>query len=259
MAKFDYPNPSFASQLEIIGVVWPALTIDGNGVAEVTFYCPSTGRRETVRVGLESMKTVFGPYLTGDKDQKIIKLEEQALKDAEVYYKSNAGLSQALDTAKAEGLEWRKQRDRCHAEVQRLEKVCLHWHTQLRESKSAQITLQKIVLELQTPGMAKERDEYSKAIDKQNVRVATLETKVAKLEKAAEVPEDGFPIETCPKTDFQANNRVMLFMGGQWVEGGRNYKISGPRRGDYSSIYSPLRSMEWDRNNQPTRWQPLPK
>ena len=382
MAKFDYPNPSFDPRLEIISVVWPALTIDGGGVAEVTFYCRSTGQRETVRVGVDSMRTLFSPYLTGDKDQKITKLENQAKKDVTTI--------KMLETVVE---VWHQDSDSKQLEIKRLEKVCVdhaadaqHYSqkyagcmTQLKETEQARDALKNRVRELETTGMAKERDEYSKAIqvkdreianlrinqndlieandqlhaayeymrterntwvkiantrakeidrladlaaertkerdeaqkevaDWRNSkpgfshsnatatsvgpltvrhswkqmddaiivqararlaiaagiqgvtdRVATLETKVAKLEKAAEVPEDGFPIETCPETDFQAMNRVSLFMGGQWVEGGRNYTISGPRRGAYSSIYSPLRSMEWDRDNQPTRWKPLPK
>lgn len=65
--------------------------------------------------------------------------------------------------------------------------------------------------------------------------------------KYCQVIDDGFPISTFPKNNY---NTVLLFMGGKWVKGSNspNDKI----------FYSDSETMSWDEQNQPTKWKPLP-
>lgn len=90
------------------------------------------------------------------------------------------------------------------------------------------------------------------ALDKLTDTVNKLDARVAKLEQS----DTGFPMETIPDTDFEdPDKRVLLYMGGEWVMGGTNRYAA--------NIYcTPIgaggRSFQWDKDNQPTRWKPLP-
>ena len=63
----------------------------------------------------------------------------------------------------------------------------------------------------------------------------------------------GRPMNTIPKTDYQNLKHVQLYMGGEWVRGGKNYDAGGV----YSSEYTSKHTLEWDQTNQPTAWKPL--
>jgi len=80
------------------------------------------------------------------------------------------------------------------------------------------------------------------------------------------VPEDGYPIETIRHTSLANSGHyglnparhVMLFMGGEWVRGGWDRTTVPQAFSSVTTGEEGYRTLEWDRDNQPTRWKPLP-
>ena len=60
-------------------------------------------------------------------------------------------------------------------------------------------------------------------------------------------PEDGYPIETAPTGE----GHCLLLMGGRWVKGVRSSR-------NPNHWWSSGEDSQWDNENQPTRWKPLP-